>query len=396
MRLNLYNLKLYVHLNIYDYTLKMRQNYKLLYISETNFPNDAANSIATLKMCSSFSKFAQTDLYTLSCQDNYDKLKKDFLLTNKFKIISFFKKSKRISLIIRLIIFFKILKRINNKKYNYIFTRSVLISVLLSLLGHKNILEFHHPNTGITKYIFSIYQKFFKNKNQRFILITKNINKNLKIPKKKFIVLDTCIDLKNFKFKTKIKRNSCVYTGSLFKGKGFEIIYELAKLLKNIDFYIYGKKDFLDKKNYNFNLKNLKIFPYQKYKNIPKIINSHKICLMPYSKKVHIRSSSISVENYMSPIKLFEYLACKKVVIASRMQVYSHILKDGFNCYLLNSENIDSWAKKINYVINNYDKIKKIRENAFSTSKKFDSQDRAKKILLFYENFLNEENKNIR
>ena len=38
--------------NIHDYTLKMRQINKLLFISETNFPNDAANTIATLKMCS--------------------------------------------------------------------------------------------------------------------------------------------------------------------------------------------------------------------------------------------------------------------------------------------------------------------------------------------------------
>ena len=163
----------------------MRQNNKLLYISETNFPNDAANSIATLKMCSSFSKFAETDLYTLSCQDSFNKIQKDFLLNNKFKIFSFFKKPKRINFIVRLIIFFKILKKINNEKYNYIFTRSVLISVFLSILGHKNILEFHHPNTGITKYIFFIHQKLFKNKNQRFILINKNINKNLEIPKKK-------------------------------------------------------------------------------------------------------------------------------------------------------------------------------------------------------------------
>lgn len=385
--MNLYNLKLYVHLNIYDYTLKMRQINKLLFISETNFPNDAANTIATLKMCSAFSKFTQTDLLTLSCKEDFKKLKKDFILSNKFRIISSFKKSKKINFFIRIIILFKTLKLIKRESYNYIFTRSVLISVLLSFLKHKNILELHHPNTGVTKYIFLAYQKIFNNKYQRFVLINENINKDLKIPKNRFIVLDTCIDLKNFSHKTKIKRNSCVYTGNLFKGKGFEIIYKLAQILKDIDFYIYGNLRFLDQKNYNLNLKNLKLFPYQKYKNIPKIINSHKICLMPYSKKVHIRSSSITVEDYMSPIKLFEYLACKKIVIASKMKVYSHVLRDGYNCYLLDSEDIYSWVRKIKYVINNYDKTKKIRMNAFLTSKNFDAEKRAKKILIFFQKF---------
>ena len=93
--MNLYNLKLYVHLNIYDYTLKMRQINKLLFISESNFPNDAANTIATLKMCSAFSKFTKTDLFVLSCKEKFKKLQKDFILNNKFKIISSFKESKK-------------------------------------------------------------------------------------------------------------------------------------------------------------------------------------------------------------------------------------------------------------------------------------------------------------
>ena len=80
MRMNLYNLKLYVHINIYDYTLKMRQINKLLFISESNFPNDAANTIVTLKMCSAFSKFTQTDLLLYLVKIDFKKLKKRFYI----------------------------------------------------------------------------------------------------------------------------------------------------------------------------------------------------------------------------------------------------------------------------------------------------------------------------
>ena len=81
-----------------------------LYISETNFPNDSASSIAILKMCAAFSRFTNTDLLTLSCTDNFRKIKKDFLIKDNFKIISLFKKPKTINLFIRIIILFKILK----------------------------------------------------------------------------------------------------------------------------------------------------------------------------------------------------------------------------------------------------------------------------------------------
>ena len=182
-------------------------------------------------MCAAFSRFTNTDLLTLSCTDNFRKIKKDFLIKDNFKIISLFKKPKTINLFIRIIILFKILNVIS-EQYRYIVSRSPFISVILSFLGYRNILELHHPNTGFTKLIFLMYKKLFKNKFQRFVLINKNINKELKISKKNFIVLDTCIDLKNFQINTKIKKNSCVYAGSLFEGKGFELVITY-KILKN-------------------------------------------------------------------------------------------------------------------------------------------------------------------
>ena len=48
-----------------------------------------------------------------------------------------------------------------------------------------------------------MYKKLFKNKFQRFVLINKNINKELKISKKNFIVLDNLYRFKKFSNKYK-------------------------------------------------------------------------------------------------------------------------------------------------------------------------------------------------
>ena len=46
---------------------------------------------------------------------------------------------------------------------------------------------------------------------------------------------------------------------------------------------------------------------------------------MPYSKNVYVRSKNLDVGRYMSPLKLYEYLASNGVLFASEMEVYKHI-----------------------------------------------------------------------
>ena len=69
------------------------------------------------------------------------------------------------------------------------------------------------------------------------------------------------------------------------------------------------------------------------------------------------------------------------------------LLRDGYNCYLLDSEDIYSWVRKIKYVINNYDKTKKIRMNAFLTSKILMLKKSKKNINILFKN-LNKKNQN--
>ena len=363
----------------------MEKKESLLYISELSLPNESAQTVQTFKMCSAFSKNIKTDIILFNSSENFKDLKKKYLLKNNFKIFSAFKTLKSLNFINRLIFFFIIKRKILKNNYKFIFTRSVLISILLSIFKYKNILEIHLPNTGLTKYLFLFYKIIFKNKYQKFILINKYLNKIFKFPKEKFLVLDTGVDLSDFKLSSKLKKYSCVYTGSFFKGKGFENIYRIAKKIPEIKFHAYGEKKFLDityKKN---KLKNLYIHNFVNYNKIPKILRQHMICLLPYQKKVHIKSNTVTAEKFMSPIKLMEYLAAKKIIIASKLQAYNHILKDKKNCFLISNQDIDQWILKIKFVIKNYKKLNYLKNNAYKTAKKYTIDKRVKKIISFYD-----------
>ena len=62
--------------------------------------------------------------------------------------------------------------------------------------------------------------------------------------------MDDATDIKDFKLKKNSKqlKNSCVYTGSFYKGKGTEFIIKLSEILPKINFYLYGDLSTLDNK----------------------------------------------------------------------------------------------------------------------------------------------------
>ena len=228
--------------------------------------------------------------------------------------------------------------------------------------------------------------------NLRYIFIHKNLVKIFNPKRNFFICLDDAVDTRDFNFKKPKKKikNTCVYVGSFYPGKGLDLIIKLSSKLKNIRFHLYGDKKFLSNQKLN---RNIKIFNFIKYKNIPKVLSRYQIALMPYGNRVSGRLSNINLIDSMSPLKMFDYLASTNIILASDLKVYSHILKHKKNSILLNNAKINLWAKWINSIFKNNYKFNHLKKNALLTSKKYTWLKRADKILRFSnKNFIKLEN----
>ena len=105
---------------------------------------------------------------------------------------------------------------------------------------------------------------------------------------------------------------------------------------------------------------------------------------MPYNKVSFGRSKNVNLSKYMSPLKLFDYLACERVIIASKLNVYNHILKNNHNSILINKLKINDWKKNIEFVLKITLNLKSLRHNSLLTSREFTWKRRAK-IILFNE-----------
>ncbi len=356
----------------------------LFYICECDFPSTSAYSIHVAKMCDKLSKKYNVILVTPYSSINFSGLKNVYNIKNKFHVLSTFKKKKNLNFINKFIFIIRLFFFLNNKKYKnqkkIIFSRSIISSLSLSLFDFKNILELHHELKGFSKFFYNLIRLFKYFDNIKFIIINRNLKKLLNL--KQALILDDAVDVEQFeKFKNKNKKFklTCLYVGSFHKGKGLEQLIELAELCPEIKFHVYGDKKFLPENIKKTYLKNLKIFDFINYSKIPDLLNQYEVVLMPLQKK-NFGRGNIDISNSTSPMKMFDYLASGKIIIASKLKIYNHILVDRYNCILVDPENLKEWKKKIYYAFNNLIKNKKLKINAKKTAKKFTWDLRVKKI----------------
>ena len=121
-------------------------------------------------------------------------------------------------------------------------------------------------------------------------------------------------------------------------------------MLPHIDFHLFGDlKTLGNMKGYQFN-SNIRFFDYIDYNKILKILSNYELALMPFQTKIRARQKIRNIK-YISPLKMFDYLAAGKVIIATKLKAYEHILKNNDNSFLLSSKDFNKWKLLINNVL---------------------------------------------
>ncbi len=364
---------------------------KVLYIAEFSLPTNRAYAIHVFRMLDAFSDHQiKSKLFIPYFEkDNFRKSLKFFDLKNS-KFISIkriFSNRINFNFVNRFLFGFKAAKTIKKENLDsLIITRSLITSVFLSLFKVRHFLEIHQEIKGLSRF-FLIQLNFI---NSKFIIknifISKSLANFYRNKTNKYVILHDGVDLKRFK-KKKIK---CVkrisYVGSFYRGRGIELIFEIARELKEFKFYLYGKRN---EKYYNLS-SNIYLKPFVQQSKIPEILNKSDLLLLPYSKKVHISSDikSSDISKFMSPLKLFEYLASGTPILCSNIKVLREVLKNQYNSILINNfENKKEWIKKIKEISKSGKKLKFISQNALITSKKYTWLKRSESFINLYKDY---------
>jgi len=139
----------------------------------------------------------------------------------------------------------------------------------------------------------------------------------------------------------------CVgYVGSLLPGRGVELILELARALPDFTFRVIGGK--IDGLDTTFATRPANVIwrGFVPPKDVPQEFEEIDILLMPYQNNTSTHGGVISAR-WMSPLKMFEYMASNVPLIASDLPVLREVLVSERNCILAPPEDVNSWTNAI-------------------------------------------------
>lgn len=383
----------------------MKKN--IYYISPSIFPSNSANSIHVINQCNAFANLNyEVTLYAKrSIKNDFDLkkiIKKDYGVDCKlWKLKTFFLNLPFAdSFLISLISLEVILK----KNGSLILSRNLYASFFLSLFNKKFIFETHQLETGFRK----IIQKFIiTKKNTRTVLISKKQYKyisdyhNMMITK--YLIAHDCasfqgvpisqIKKKNFLSKiTNLPLSKfenwnliCGYFGKLYSGRGLDIIAYLSKMHQDCLFVVCGSPDLNN--NYILNEPNILYLGQVIYSHSRKLQKCMDILLMPYQKNVSIGLKGHDTAKWMSPLKMFEYLASGVPILSSNLPVLREVLVDKSNSILVEPDDIEAWSNSFDFLKKNHSVRSNISNQAYNLYlNNFTWEKRAKKIENFFFN----------
>lgn len=260
-------------------------------------------------------------------------------------------------------------------KPNIVVTRFPLGAYVFLIFGFKVVLDAHHPVWKGSKYKNILY-KIFKDK-KNLIKITTN-SKSLKDmyyeenmqPKCNMVVAHNGSKIydknKFFEFKQKSEVN-IGYIGSVYNGRGIDIVLEIAKKIPDISFHIAGgsEKELRELKSMYDITKNVIFYGYINPSKAYMFRNSCDILLAPYHRNgVMTYGGKEDSSKYMNPIKVIEYLSSGKSIIASDLKPIREVLNDDI-AFLADPDDISQWCDGVLRIVSDKEYAAKLAQNAY-------------------------------
>lgn len=372
---------------------------KLVYVSQSYLPSSKANGVHVVNMCDALSSiFEDVVLIHAGKKGQKERESLDFIRDyygvharyRTIKITWF--NIKGMAFIYSINAFFKSFSEAGVE--GVIYSRSLYTAFLLSLIGRAGIIYETHalPRTKLQE--FMEYVVFRSRHVSKIVVITHSLHHSYrnKFKKRKFLskfyvapdgapasLVNTGEEPR------KITKPGCfhaVYTGSLMPGKGAELVLDIAREMPHVKFTIVGGLSSEVERFNKVKTPNVRLVGYIHPKFVVNYQREADILLLPNQPSVIVDGGRVDIGAWTSPLKLFEYMASGRPIVASELDVLKEVLVDRENCLMANPLSSSSWVKCISEIMENPCLAKKIAGNAlYDFQNKYTWESRARLII---------------
>lgn len=175
-------------------------------------------------------------------------------------------------------------------------------------------------------------------------------------------------------------RQIVMYTGHLYDWKGAETLLDAASMCPEKLFVFVGgtendakkfEKAISDKA-----IKNVLLVKHTAHRNIPKYLKAADLLVLPNS------ATEVISSRYTSPLKLFEYMAARRPIVASDLPSIREILNESTATFFT-PDNGHSLTNALNMVFMHAEESAQKADRAFELVKEYTWHKRAERILNF-------------
>jgi glycosyltransferase involved in cell wall biosynthesis len=375
---------------------------KLTYIFNREITSDKASLVQSIYMCDAFASQGidvemsfPTGKEKIDVSNGY--LSRRFGIKNEFNL-SFYSKVMLFNRLSIIGSYFGIKKFLKENEADLYFTRCPMIFTQLASKKLPVIYEAHNSKIHNKIKLFDRYwaRKVLEASHMDNCLLFITISKALSdywekkgVPIKKLLPLHDGFSNLMFKINTgKIQARSqlniqqenkiVTYTGSLYPDREIENIIKLAKRFPGVLFIVVGgprsNADYFRALAREKKLNNITFTGPVEHSKVPLYLYASDVLLALWSAKV-------PTINYCSPLKIFEYMAAGRIIIAHGFPTIKEVIRNNENGLLVIPGDFQDLVEKLKIALNSPGNNlieRKARDEAF---KKYSWNERAGKII---------------
>jgi glycosyltransferase involved in cell wall biosynthesis len=176
---------------------------------------------------------------------------------------------------------------------------------------------------------------------------------------------------------------TAVYTGQFYRGRGIELMTELARRNPSVTFlWAGGEPEAIDHWRQALSrsgIPNIHLMGFVPNARLPLVQAAGEVLLMPYARTISV-SSGGDTAAFASPMKMFEYLAAGRVILSSDLPVLREVL-NAENAVLLPPEDPEAWNAALQAVMAQPERAARLAARAREDARRYTWLERARASL---------------